>query len=69
LLIIKVSSDWYDIKPGKQDKLADEMLSRSAEMDFSKLEITDTKGNIVARSPVVGTHMVILKRQLESLDA
>ncbi len=69
LLIIKVSPDWYDIKPGKQDKLADEMLSRSAEMDFSKLEITDTKGNIVARSPVVGTHMVILKRQLESLDA
>ncbi|HEY9691399.1 MAG TPA: hypothetical protein V6D15_04305 [Oculatellaceae cyanobacterium] len=69
LLIIKVSSDWYDIKPGKQDKLADEMLSRSAEMDFSKLEITDTKGNIVARSPVVGTHMVILKRQLENLDA
>lgn len=68
LLIIKVSSDWYDIKPGKQDKLADEMLSRSAEMDFSKLEITDTKGNIVARSPVVGTHMVILKRQLD-LDA
>ncbi|MGB3207111.1 MAG: hypothetical protein WBB28_19160 [Crinalium sp.] len=66
LLIIKVSSDWYDIKPGKQDKLADEMLSRSAEMDFSKLEITDTKGNIVARSPVVGTHMVILKRQLQS---
>ena len=68
LLIIKVSSDWYDIKPGKQDKLADEMLSRSAEMDFSKLEITDTKGNVVARSPVVGTHMVILKRQLD-LDA
>lgn len=68
LLIIKVSPDWYDIKPGKQDKLADEMLSRSAEMDFSKLEITDTKGNVVARSPVVGTHMVILKRQLD-LDA
>lgn len=63
LLIVKVSEGWYNLNPSKQDKLADEMLRRSQNLDFSKLEITDPEGKLLARSPVVGTHMVILKRQ------
>ena len=34
-----------------------------SDFDFSKVEITDSEGTLVARSPVVGTDMVILKRQ------
>lgn len=62
-LIVKVSDGWYNLNESQQNQLADEMLLRSREMDFSKLEITDLKGSLLARSPVVGPNMVILKRQ------
>jgi hypothetical protein len=62
-LTVKVGDDWYKLKRSQQDKLATRMLERSKELDFSHLEITDPQGTLLARSPVVGTDMVILKRQ------
>lgn len=62
-LTVKVGDDWYNLKQSQQDKLATRMLERSKELDFSHLEITDPQGTLLARSPVVGTDMVILKRQ------
>jgi hypothetical protein len=62
LLIVKVDEAWYNLSPSQQDKLADEMLRRSQELDFSKLQISDRSNTLLARSPVVGTHMVIFKR-------
>ncbi|MEW6495142.1 MAG: hypothetical protein AB1589_21880 [Cyanobacteriota bacterium] len=62
-LIVRVSDGWYTLKESQQNKLADEILRRSRELDFSKLEITDLKEMLLARSPVVGSNMVILKRQ------
>ena len=62
-LMVKVSDHWYELKESQQNKLADEILRRSREMDFSKLEITDLQGTLVARNPAVGSNMVILKRQ------
>jgi hypothetical protein len=64
-LLVKVSDGWYNLAEPDQNKLADQMLRRSNELDFSKLEITDLDGTLLARSPVVGSNMVILKR-LES---
>jgi hypothetical protein len=65
-LTIKVGDDWYNLKQLQQDKLAARMLERSRELDFSQLEITDPEGTLLARSPVVGNDMVILKRQTTS---
>lgn len=62
-LTVKVSDEWYALKQSQQDKLADRMLERSRELDFTHLEITDPQGKLLARSPVVGNDMVILKRQ------
>lgn len=62
-LTVKVGYDWYNFKQSQQDNLATQMLKRSKELDFSQLEITDPQGTLLARSPVVGTDMVILKRQ------
>lgn len=62
-LTIKVGDDWYSLQPLQQDKLATRMLERAEELDFVHLEITDPQGVLVARSPVVGSDMVILKRQ------
>lgn len=64
LLVVQVSDAWYDLNLSKQDNLAGEMLQRAKELDFSKLEISDSQGTLLARSPVVGDKMVILKRRV-----
>ncbi len=65
-LTIKIGDDWYNLKQSQQDKLAARMLERARELDFTHLEITDPEGRLLARSPVVGTDIVILKRQVLS---
>ncbi|MBD2067552.1 hypothetical protein H6F93_08400 [Leptolyngbya sp. FACHB-671] len=65
-LIVKVSMGWYELSGDRQNKLADEMLKRAQELDFSKLEITDTQGILLARSPVVGPSMIILQREMKT---
>lgn len=64
-LTIKVGDDWYNLKQLQQDNLAARMLERAKELDFTHLEITDPEGTLLARSPVVGSDIVILKRQGE----
>lgn len=63
-LKLKVANDWYTLQPSQQDNLAARMLEHSKELDFSRLDITDSQGTLVARSPVLGKDMVILKRQM-----
>jgi hypothetical protein len=63
-LTVKISDDWYSLKESQQDKLAADILQRSKELDFTHLEITDSQDKLVARNPVVGTEMVIFKRQI-----
>lgn len=65
-LTIKVGGDWYNLQQSQQDKLAARMLERARQLDFSQLEITDPQGKLLARSPMVGKDMVILKRQVIS---
>lgn len=63
-LVIKISESWYNFDRTQQDKLAARMLTRAREFDFSRLEVTDPQGTLLARSPVVGNEMVILQRQI-----
>ena len=62
-LLVTISNDWYQFSPSRQDKLVDDMLERSRSLDFKKLEIRDPQATQIARSPVVGEKMVILKRE------
>jgi len=62
-LQVKVTNGWYELSSEQQDKLATEIFGRAKELDFSKLEIADLGGNLLARSPVVGAKMVILQRK------
>ncbi len=62
-LTVKISDDWYTLQESQQDKLAAEILQRSQELDFTHLEIIDSQDRLIARNPVVGTDMVIFKRQ------
>lgn len=63
LLVLKVDRRWYDLPLEQQKRLANDMLRRSRKLDFSRLEILDLDGHLLARNSVVGTHMVILKAQ------
>jgi hypothetical protein len=65
LLIVRVSDGWNALSSTQQDKLAAEMLRRSKILDFSKLEITNPDGMLLARSPVVGDEMIIIQRNTE----
>ncbi|MEH1971473.1 hypothetical protein [Nostoc sp.] len=65
-LTVKISDDWYTLKESQQDKLAAEILQRSQELGFTHLEIFDSQNRLIARNPVVGTEMVIFKRQTTS---
>jgi len=67
-LVLQVSEDWYSLSASQQDQLAAEMLQRSRDLDFSSLKIVDEAGRRLARSPVVGREMVILKRQAGNLS-
>ncbi len=62
-LTVNIASNWYALEPFQQDKLADSVLRRSQELDFNRLSIIDSQGVLVARSPVVGSNMVVLKRK------
>ncbi len=68
LLVIKVSEGWYALSPQRQDQLADQMFEQAQLLDFSKLEVMDVQGRLLARSPVVGSKMVILKRSSGSVS-
>ncbi|MEM9542879.1 MAG: hypothetical protein AAGA60_25730 [Cyanobacteria bacterium P01_E01_bin.42] len=61
-LTVTVSPEWYVLEQAQQNELANEVLARSRQLDFTKIEILDENGTMVARSPVVGTEMVIFKR-------
>jgi len=61
-LIVNISDDWYNLSQAQQDKLAGELLRRSQDLDFLKLEMVDGAGTLLARSPIVGIEMIILKR-------
>jgi len=62
-LSIQVKDDWYNLQQAEQDKLANRMFNEAEQLDFTRLEITDPQGTLVARSPVVGKNMIIFKRQ------
>ncbi|NJP11085.1 MAG: hypothetical protein HC866_17770 [Leptolyngbyaceae cyanobacterium RU_5_1] len=61
-LTVNVGEGWYSLEDAQQNKLSNEMLKRAQQLDFIKLEITDPEGTLLARSPVVGSEMVIIRR-------
>jgi hypothetical protein len=61
-LTVRVSDSWYQLSPQQQNELGDQWWARSQELDFSQSYVTDASGTVVARNPVIGSSMVILKR-------
>jgi hypothetical protein len=63
LLVARMNNQWYNLSPTLQDQVANDLLARSQQLDFSQLELQDATGNLLARNPVVGARMVVLQRK------
>lgn len=61
-LIVTVSEGWNELGSDRP-RLAAKLWERSQSLGFSKMEIVDVKGTILARSPVVGDQMLMFERQ------
>ncbi len=61
-LIVTIGEQWYSLSNQEQDNLATNILERARSLDFRKLELVDTTGELIARSPVVGNDVIILQR-------
>ena len=60
-LLVEVTDDWYELNESRQTKLANDILKRSRQLNFSKLQLQDSTGTLVARNPVVGDRIIILQ--------
>ncbi len=61
-LMVTIGEQWYSLSYQEQDNLAADILKRAKSLDFRKLELFDAAGDVIARSPVVGNDVIILKR-------
>lgn len=59
-LLISVTDRWNSLKNSQREQLANELLKRSKKLKFEQLDITDAEGTLLARSPVVGSGIVLM---------
>jgi hypothetical protein len=62
-LIVKLNPVWYLIGDEQQNNVTDRMWLQAKENHFTRLELQDPQSRSIARSPVVGQHMIILQRR------
>jgi hypothetical protein len=60
-LAIAITDGWYKLNESSQNKLANEILQRSRQLNFKKLQLQDAQGTVVARNPVVGDRVIIIQ--------
>jgi hypothetical protein len=60
-LVVQVDDNWYSLNESRQNKFANKILQRSRKLNFSKLELQDSQGTLIARNPVVGDQIIILQ--------
>jgi hypothetical protein len=62
-LLVRLNPVWYTLDDDRQNSLTDRMWLQAQTNHFTKLEIQDSQGVSIARSPVVGKHLIIIQRR------
>jgi len=62
-LEIEISQDWYDRDRQQQDQLIAALWQQAQALNFMRMVVTDFQGAVLARSPIVGTAAIVLKRR------
>jgi hypothetical protein len=65
---VNVAETWYGLLTSQQNDVAQDIYAQAQGLKFGTLQLRDPAGVVVARNPVVGPNMVILRR-LRSVDA
>ncbi|WOD39177.1 hypothetical protein [Nodosilinea sp. E11] len=61
-LDINLAETWYGLLSTQQDDVAQDIYTQAQGLQFGTLQLRDPEGIVVARNPVVGANMIILRR-------
>lgn len=61
-LIVALNDGWYKLEPSEQTKLVTDLQTRSQSLNFKKLFVADAQNHLIARTPVTGNEVVILRQ-------
>ncbi|MBD2176611.1 hypothetical protein H6F42_06745 [Pseudanabaena sp. FACHB-1998] len=61
-LIVALNEGWYELEPTQQAQLVNDLQSRSRSLNFKKLLVADKANHLIARSPVTGDEVIILRK-------
>ncbi len=62
-LALTLSDRWYALSKTQQDQFASDILRISQSQQFPALTVFDEVGHPLARNPVVGNNVIVLRRQ------
>ena len=60
-LIVALNDGWYQLEPSKQTQLVTDLQNRSKSLNFKKLFVADAENHLIARTPVTGNEVIILR--------
>ncbi|MFZ4728794.1 MAG: hypothetical protein ACOYMQ_09060 [Pseudanabaena sp.] len=61
-LIVALNDGWYNLEPSQQTQLVTDLQTRSQSLNFKKLFVADAENHLIARTPVTGNEVVILRQ-------
>jgi len=61
-LIVALNDGWYKLEPSQQTQLVTDLQNRSQSLNFKKLFVADAENHLIARTPVTGNEVVILRQ-------
>jgi hypothetical protein len=64
-LTVKLAPAWLEIDSAQQQQSIAKLWQQARSLQFSKLEISDNEGNLIARSPVVGNEMILVRSTVD----
>ncbi len=60
-LVVALSDGWYQLDEKQQTQLVTDLQNRSRSLNFKKLLVADAEDHLIARSPVTGSEVIILR--------
>lgn len=60
-LIVALNDDWYKLDAKQQTQLVTDLQNRTRSLNFKKLLVADAQNHLIARSPVTGDEVIILR--------
>lgn len=60
-LKVSLGTGWSSLSDAEQKAVAQKLWVRSQKLEFSKLELLDSTNTLVARSPVIGSNVIMLQ--------